>query len=970
MIRPHQPTVATRIGFLGILAATVIPLTSHAENVFQTWVNRYDPNFTQSPGANAVAIDKNGNVAVAGYTRSGTDRIYYVAKHDPLTGAVQAPWPRTYDNGVGTNEANAVTFDSAGNIIVTGESQSANGLDYFTRKYDADGNILWSVRYDADSGSDRALFIAVDSSDNVIVTGRSFIGSVSGDDIYTVKYNGVTGGVLSSFRYTGAGTRTDYPTGLAIDSAGKVIVCGVTTDATSSDFYVAKYDMSTLVATADWTRIFGTTRDDEAHAVAVDSLDNVIVTGLLRNGDNTHGFFTRKYTSAGAVAWDQTYDQLAGDFNGGARSVAVDAAGNVFVTGVAEIDNFNTTFFTAKSFAADGALDWSIRAPLFTGNLTVDVDITFPVKIAIDPAGNPIVSGSPGIVGQSNDFYIGKYSSLNEGAPIWQKLIKGAFPNEGSDEFADMAVDSFGNIIMTGNSVREAGTLFEIVTTKFGTTALATGDSIVGNGVPDDAKISALFSPATGDAGEVGARVTLAAGKKRLGAIVTVGGGKGLSVPAVQGAAAPGIADGKFKTFLDPVLAPNGRVAFVGKVSGVKGSEATGIWTNAFNPAGTLELALQQGKQVPGMAQGIVLQSISSISLRNGQLIALIKVAGKTADVTKANSTVLYGLTDIGTGVSLFRTGDTITVDMEETTIKSLSILTPPKGSTGHGRYQGDARVIARVTLADKRTAILTALTNGTVAVLTNTAKDASTMVAGATWNSFGLPAIDTDGFRYTTLGSLSIGDGDVSKANDSIIGYSFNAGAFVKVAREGDDASGIQGAKYASFLDPLVNENGRVAFVGTAKGSGVKGGNNKGLWFGLPASVGLIARTNHPDFPATDGSGADIDAKWSSFTSLALPGGVGSGPLFLAKISGKDASKKTSVGLWGVDSKGLVRKLIRNGDQFGDDTDGLTVKKFTVLQPTSGSVGATRSFSAGGSVGVLVNFSDKSTGVVNIGIP
>jgi hypothetical protein len=111
---------------------------------------------------------------------------------------------------------------------------------------------------------------------------------------------------------------------------------------------------------------------------------------------------------------------------------------------------------------------------------------------------------------------------------------------------------------------------------------------------------------------------------------------------------------------------------------------------------------------------------------------------------------------------------------------------------------------------------------------------------------------------------------------------------------------------------------------------------------------------------------GADIDANWSSFTSLALPGGTGSGPLFLARISGKAASKKTNFGLWGVDSNGFVRKLIRNGDQLGD----LSVRKFTVLQPSSGSVGATRSFSAGRTIAVLVNFSDKSTGIVNIGIP
>jgi hypothetical protein len=860
-----------------------------------------------------------------------------------------------------------VAFDSAGNVIVTGESQSADGLDYFTRKYDPNGNTLWSVRYDANSGSDRALFVAVDGSDNVIVTGRSFFGGVSNDDIYTVKYNGTTGAIMSTFRYTSAATRTDFPTGLAIDSAGKVIVCGVTNDATSSDFYVAKLDMSTLAATADWTKIFGTNLDDEARAVAVDSSNNVIVTGLLRNINNTHGFFTRKYSPTGGFEWDQTYEDLIGDFNGGARSVAVDASGNVFVTGVAEVDNFNTTFFTAKSFAATGELDWSVRAPLFTNDVRVDVDINFPVKIAVDPAGNPIVSGSPAVVGESNDFYIGKYSSLNEGAPIWQQLIKGAFPNEGSDEFADMAVDSFGNVIITGNSLREAGTLFEILTIKFGTTALATGDSIVGDGVPEDARISAVYSPAVSDAGGVTARVTLAAGKKKVGAIVSVGGGEGLAVPAVEGSTAPGITGAEFNTFLDPIMAPNGRIAFIGKVKGVKSSEAIGVWTNAFNTAGDLELALQKGKPVPGMAPGVVLQSISSISLRNNALLALIKVAGKEADVTKSNSTVLLSLTDIGTGFELFRTGDDITVGADQTTIKSISPFVPPKGSAGQGRNHGDSRAIARVTFADKRTGVLIVGFNGTAgAVLTHTGNDASALVSGATWKSFGLPAIDTDGFRYVTLGSLTPGEGDVSKANDSIIGYSFNGGAFVKVAREGDDANGIQGASYAGFLDPLVNENGRVAFVGTAKGSGVNSKNRTGLWFGLPANVGLVARTNHPDFPATDGSGLEIDARWSSFSSLALPGGTAAGPLFLAKISGKDAGRKGSVGLWGVDSNGVVRKIIRNGDQLGD----LTVKKFTVLQPSSGSVGVTRSFSAGRTVAVLVDFDNKTKGVVNIGIP
>jgi len=215
------------------------------------------------------------------------------------------------------------------------------------------------------------------------------------------------------------------------------------------------------------------------------------------------------------------------------------------------------------------------------------------------------------------------------------------------------------------------------------------------------------------------------------------------------------------------------------------------------------------------------------------------------------------------------------------------------------------------------------------------------------------------------------VGEGGVTKADDAVIGYSFNGSPFVNVAREGNAAPGVGGANFASFLDPLVNSNGHVAFIGTIKGQGVSSKNRTGIWFGLPGSVSLVARTNHPDFSVTDAAGFAIDANWSSFTSLALPGGTNAGPLFLARISGKDTSKNTSFGLWGVDSSGFIRKLIRNGDQFGDQPgDILSVKKFTVLQPSSGSVGATRSFSSGHTVAVLVDFSNKTKGVVNIGIP
>jgi hypothetical protein len=71
---------------------------------------------------------------------------------------------------------------SSGNVYVTGYSWGASSnYDYLTIAYSSGGTPLWTNRYDAPGGS-QASALAVDSSDNVYVTGTS------GGDCVTIKY--------------------------------------------------------------------------------------------------------------------------------------------------------------------------------------------------------------------------------------------------------------------------------------------------------------------------------------------------------------------------------------------------------------------------------------------------------------------------------------------------------------------------------------------------------------------------------------------------------------------------------------------------------------------------------------------------------------------------------------------------------------------------------------------------------------
>src|SRR5690606_177770 len=80
----------------------------------------------------------------------------------------------------------------------------------------------------------------------------------------------------------------------------------------------------------EWTRQFGTSDNDAANAVALDANGNVIVagsTGGALQGDSAGEYdaFVRVYAPSGDVLWTR---QFGASYSDGAHAVAVDASGN------------------------------------------------------------------------------------------------------------------------------------------------------------------------------------------------------------------------------------------------------------------------------------------------------------------------------------------------------------------------------------------------------------------------------------------------------------------------------------------------------------------------------------------------------------------------------------------------------------------------------------------------------------------
>jgi uncharacterized delta-60 repeat protein len=337
--------------------------------------------------------------------------------------------------------------DASNNVMVTGYSPgNGSGNDYATIKYSSAGAPLWTNRYNGPgNGDDYAYAVAVDGSNNVIVTGGST--SSAGDwDYATIKYSN-SGALLWTARYNGPGNDTDYATAVAVDRTNSVIVTGYSIGiGTLGDYATIKYSSAGAPL---WTnRYDGANGDDYARAVAVDGSNNVIVTG-----SSTYHYATIKYSSAGAPLWTNLYTG-PGNSDDEPTAVAVDGSNNVIVTGYS-YNGANYDYATIE-YSSAGVPLWTNRynGP---GNSTDHAN-----ALAVDGSNNVIVTGYSTSSGSGNDYATIKYSSA--GVPLWISRYNG--PGNGDDEATAVAVDRSGNAIVTGFSTGSGGD-YDFATIKY-----------------------------------------------------------------------------------------------------------------------------------------------------------------------------------------------------------------------------------------------------------------------------------------------------------------------------------------------------------------------------------------------------------------------------------------------------------------------------------------------------------------------
>ncbi len=297
----------------------------------------------------------------------------------------------------------------------------------------------WVSRYNGTGNSiDEAFAIVCDGSGNVYVTGSS-TGSGSNLDYATVKYNSA-GQEQWAARYNGPANFIDIGNAIAVDASGNVYVTGVSAGTTSfSDYATIKYNSA---GQEQWVARYNgpSNGTDEAFSIAVDASGNVYVTGQSLSPTN-YDFATIKYNSSGQPQWTMRYNGPPNSIEN-AATVRVDGSGNVYVTGQSTGSGTGLDYATVKYSSAGQEL-WVAR---YNGtNNANDV----PSDMAIDGSGNVFVTGGSSGSTSSNDYVTVKYNSA--GQEQWNARYNGT--GNDNDVASSLILSSAGNIYVTGSSI-------------------------------------------------------------------------------------------------------------------------------------------------------------------------------------------------------------------------------------------------------------------------------------------------------------------------------------------------------------------------------------------------------------------------------------------------------------------------------------------------------------------------------------
>jgi hypothetical protein len=416
--------------------------------------------------AYGIAVDNAGNAYVAGATDAtnfpttnaipgyfGTnisglfDPVVKLYPSDAFVAELDASGSNlvysTYLGGDGADAAYGIAVDSAGHAFVTGFTFSTNfphtanarfkqlqctnsfyfNCNAFVTEVASNGGALVYSTYFGGTNYDIGKGIAVDTNGSVYVTG--YTASTNFPTQNAVAWTNIWTNIVATGHTSITNTFTNSFNGYLLNDSSLADKTSPAFAYYAYDAFVAKFDSTGTNLNLVYSTFLGGTNNDVANGIAVDNNGAAYVTGwtVSTNFPNTAGLYSFMVTNTtsfpatnvfltkiltavtdgvtnAVIAWSAVFGGSGADIGYG---VAVDPAGNVFVTGSASSTNFPTYNVPGlMSRTNSGKSDAFVTA--FTNTTTTGTNLIysgylggkdndFGYGIAVDANGNAYVVG-------------------------------------------------------------------------------------------------------------------------------------------------------------------------------------------------------------------------------------------------------------------------------------------------------------------------------------------------------------------------------------------------------------------------------------------------------------------------------------------------------------------------------------------------------------------------------------------------
>jgi len=425
------------------------------------------------------------------------------SQHGKITALANMP---TRVGGSASDSAYAIATDGSGNLYLAGQTWSTDfnssslsgntrqsGALFVVKLNSAADTVLYSVIISGSSGA-AASSVAVDRQGNAFVTGTTdsfdfpvtagaFRTSYSGSrDSFVLKLD-PNGSRLLYSTYLG-GSGTDVATAVVADSAGAAYVAGYTSSINfpttrgafqtsykggPQDAFIVKLDPSGSALT--YSTLLGGEGNDLANALAVDAAGNAYVNGNtnstafpLQNawqatpGGSGGDAFLAKLNATGTSLAYAT--RLGGWGSNTGQAVALDAAGNAYVTGATSAWNFPVTT-GVWSRSNNGAYDVFVSKFNASGVLSASTYLggsgsEAPSSLAIDALGNVWVTGYTysynfPVTAPDLAFHGGEDAFVIELSSGLETLVSaGCYGAGGNETATGITIDNSGSVVLAG----------------------------------------------------------------------------------------------------------------------------------------------------------------------------------------------------------------------------------------------------------------------------------------------------------------------------------------------------------------------------------------------------------------------------------------------------------------------------------------------------------------------------------------